>query len=732
MSRLGARMGRLVRIIRLLRLIRFTKLFKQLFRLPERMRAELTGDDGEHKSRVYESQLGKQLEEVTAVRVILLVLVIVFIDPVLSPSFVLSANRDLFPIGMDDVHLAYGRFVTACGDSPLSLSTMAARTNYEQQILLYALRGTPTTNPSSRLAWISMVTDIIDDPCLVDANGPQLTNLSALNTFDASENLLLRLTTGWTDVCGDGIGVSLSHQSCPNQDLPSYRSSAYASLPADSENFHFEAISDDSENSVADAKQSLYRTLCLIAIVAFAITAFSREAFALVLKPVERMMIKVERIKMNPSLAAHMDDRDGQAAELIRMRALERFNSATNPVSRWYFRRQLIRLNQTSLETVMLERTITRIGGLLAVGFGEAGAELVSRSISLPVSSSRAIVGPGTRVEAIFGCIRIENFSTIAAVLQDKVMLFVNQVCEIVHGVVDEFHGISSRNSGESILVCWKLDTDHRVHDMALAACVKMLIAVRRSVQLEEYRHLPPLMQRISNFSVQLSIGLHRGWAIEGAIGSNLKIDPSYLSPDVNTAEILGAANADYATRILCSETVVDACSPKMAAMLRPVDKVWIRSATEPMRIFSLDMDRTCTLPIPADLNGRPTVAPSVVNRFIQRTQRDGRKEGKWQISDFFKYLMQDEHFPNLRRIYIDNGQFTPLFEKGFVNYLTGEWPTAKEALQEAQAILPDGPSRFLLQYMKRFDYVAPAGWKGFRRLDEKSGISSLQSRRPN
>lgn len=31
-----------------------------------------------------------------------------------------------------------------------------------------------------------------------------------------------------------------------------------------------------------------------------------------------------------------------------------------------------------------------------------------------------------------------------------------------------------------------------------------------------------------------LGLGLHIGWAIEGSIGSNYKIDASYLSPNVN------------------------------------------------------------------------------------------------------------------------------------------------------------------------------------------------------
>jgi hypothetical protein len=41
-----------------------------------------------------------------------------------------------------------------------------------------------------------------------------------------------------------------------------------------------------------------------------------------------------------------------------------------------------------------------------------------------------------------------------------------------------------------------------------------------------------------------LGFGLHFGWGIEGAIGSEYKIDASYLSPNVNLASRL-----EYATK---------------------------------------------------------------------------------------------------------------------------------------------------------------------------------------
>jgi hypothetical protein len=62
-------------------------------------------------------------------------------------------------------------------------------------------------------------------------------------------------------------------------------------------------------------------------------------------------------------------------------------------------------------------------------------------------------------------------------------------------------------------------------------------------------------------FEVNTGYGLHTGWAIEGAIGSNLKIDASYLSSNVNLASRIEAATKQYRVRILLSEHVASIMS---------------------------------------------------------------------------------------------------------------------------------------------------------------------------
>ncbi len=68
-----------------------------------------------------------------------------------------------------------------------------------------------------------------------------------------------------------------------------------------------------------------------------------------------------------------------------------------------------------------------------------------------------------------------------------------------------------------------------------------------------------------------MGFGLHVGWAIEGAIGSEYKIDASYLSPNVNMASRLEAATKQFGTTILLSDHFVALLSPYVRRRVRQV-----------------------------------------------------------------------------------------------------------------------------------------------------------------
>ena len=62
------------------------------------------------------------------------------------------------------------------------------------------------------------------------------------------------------------------------------------------------------------------------------------------------------------------------------------------------------------------------------------------------------------------------------------------------------------------------------------------------------------LIERMGvGYQVRLGLGLHMGYAIEGAIGSYYKIDASYLSSHVRMSERLEGATKHYGVPLLIS-----------------------------------------------------------------------------------------------------------------------------------------------------------------------------------
>merc|ERR1719221_2078655 len=99
--------------------------------------------------------------------------------------------------------------------------------------------------------------------------------------------------------------------------------------------------------------------------------------------------------------------------------------------------------------------------------------------------------------------------------------------------------------------------------DMALFSLIRMFGAVHRSTVLSSYRGHPGLQQRLGKFfRVSLSFGLHYGWAIEGAVGTEYKIDASYLSPNVTVTEGIEKATHTYGVNLLLTETMFEILSP--------------------------------------------------------------------------------------------------------------------------------------------------------------------------
>ena len=66
--------------------------------------------------------------------------------------------------------------------------------------------------------------------------------------------------------------------------------------------------------------------------------------------------------------------------------------------------------------------------------------------------------------------------------------------------------------------------------DFALLGVLKIFYYLSSESSIDEYSRHPRIVKRMPNYRVSLGFGMHYGWAYEGTIGSEFKIDATYLS----------------------------------------------------------------------------------------------------------------------------------------------------------------------------------------------------------
>eukprot|EP00747_Dinoflagellata_sp_TGD_P056142 gnl/TRDRNA2_/TRDRNA2_149934_c1_seq1.p1 gnl/TRDRNA2_/TRDRNA2_149934_c1~~gnl/TRDRNA2_/TRDRNA2_149934_c1_seq1.p1 ORF type:complete len:497 (+),score=86.92 gnl/TRDRNA2_/TRDRNA2_149934_c1_seq1:2-1492(+) len=469
--------------------------------------------------------------------------------------------------------------------------------------------------------------------------------------------------------------------------------------------------------------------VCLVLCVASMF--FAADANRLVLHPVENMINKVEIIRDSPLSAVKMADEEFKAEESAKAKK-RKYTRMMRSRSQLEGMDRIIGMflctpktsGHQPMETVILEKTIIKLGSLLALGFGEAGANIINHIMTRADTAGVNAMIPGQRVECIVGFARILNFSVATEVLQSRVMTFVNQVAEIVHGIVDEFHGAANRNNGDTFLLIWRttglpVEKVHHLADLSIVSFSKTLGALHQSDVLASYRGHPGLQQKLgSNYRVGLSFGLHCGWAIEGAVGSEFKIDASYLSPNVAIASTVEQVTQMYGVSILTSESVIRLCTQEVAAKCRLVDRVLVSGSANPLQLYTVDLDYS-VLAIQQRMN-----VPLVWNtrqRFKARQFLECEKISKLRDDMATVNLFDgDPVIAAMRKSY--SVEFFNHFKMGYQNYIAGEWPVAKRMFERTRYMLGfrDGPSAALLNFMEWHMYVAPDGWQGIRELSQQ------------
>jgi class 3 adenylate cyclase len=218
----------------------------------------------------------------------------------------------------------------------------------------------------------------------------------------------------------------------------------------------------------------------------------------------------------------------------------------------------------------------------------------------------------GSKVIGIYGFCDIRNFTDTTEELQEGVMMFVNEIAQIVHGLVDKYLGAANKNIGDAFLLVWKFQKDELflneddkivrnpvskraqyLPDVTMISFLKIMAKVNKDPAILKYRTNQKLLQRMPNYEVKMGFGMHLGWAIEGAIGSQFKIDASYLSPNVNVASALEGSTKIYGVPLLISGPLYESFSEPIQRYCRHIDTVVIKGNAKPLKLYTSDCDFT-------------------------------------------------------------------------------------------------------------------------------------------
>ena len=154
---------------------------------------------------------------------------------------------------------------------------------------------------------------------------------------------------------------------------------------------------------------------------------------------------------------------------------------------------------------------------------------------------------PGRKIFTTIVYCKIKNFTAVTECLQEEAMVFLNKISHIVHECAAHWGGYVDKNLGDSIILTFTtkeelksaqgvdqqedpdkneelLENRSEMSNRALIAVIKILSEIRRAQDLMVYSKHPKIVGRLGgSYRLELSFGIHYGWAVQGAYGRDRK-----------------------------------------------------------------------------------------------------------------------------------------------------------------------------------------------------------------
>lgn len=272
--------------------------------------------------------------------------------------------------------------------------------------------------------------------------------------------------------------------------------------------------------------------------------------------------------------------------------------------------------------------------------------------------------------------------------------------------------------------------------DRALLGMLKSFAGIHRDKRLTNWKNDFRLSAGVGAYHADIMYGMDAGWAVEGAVGSEYKIDATYLSPHVNMASRMMSATKQYGVTILLSKAVEKLLSKNCRKKLRHLDTVYVKGSKVKQNIFTYDarfqgvdfflLERT---PEQADLESE------LYNPNIWDQDQDLRAMRQHVSEDFMEtyHLAVNQYlagnWPEAYNTFqaADNTMIEKVLEDGYLEIDLDEMEERifdREDMEEDVVRLRhevgDGACRTLMNFMKRRNLTPPSNWDAVRQLFSK------------
>lgn len=639
----AARVTRIVRLVRLIRLVRIVKLYKQA-KIAQQKRedaklAKLRQERGKVVQEEKESRLQRQK----------------------------TTMKETNDFNVDEIQLESRIAKTLSEKNQKILIILILATLFITPLFTLSTFFQPVVAPEFG---IDQLNQIYSDTYTTNSTIYQVAYAEYIDRMESYENPIIELY------------VPVYGRTYYNDKKSDLRTDEFTLYESDGD---YEVIYSVKKFSQYEAAINIGRTIMVCILLTVSSYIINRDATRLVLDPIERMIERVRIVAKNPMALCSEDEIENEGM-LAMMKSKTKIKKETE--------------DDSKNETKFLEKSLFTIGRLLGLCFGEAGAKIIGNNIaSSEIGSDFNPVIPGVKGMAIFGFCDIRGFADATEALEQDVMLFVNQVAEIVHSECDLHQGASNKNLGEAFLMVWKFpksDIDsfddelsirpdnrycNNIADLALMGFLKINVKINKYSHILEYGKNPKMLERIPNYRVNMGFGLHVGWGIEGAIGSPYKIDASYLSPNVNISARLEAGTRQYGVSILISGELHELLNEPFKEITRLIDIAAVKGSEFPMKFYTVNLRSDVIEEEKAPFEG---MTPSAKKSMRSEARKDLIAKLNNEIITTEDLLKEDDDLQLMITSHKSNDpEFKREYEAGFVQYVAGNWQSAIQTFKK-------------------------------------------------